>query len=265
MSAQDLTFSELHQATVSLVDDGPVGHWFRGTEVGRMFGEDVDRLRAVIAAAPAESSELGQVTADLAVEDAVHDDAIRFGDGVLENYEENHHEPALRVLAAEARAIVFPDGVSLVNKSYAEEAGRAASRDAVRTPEVRAKLARFAVVMAAGAPIDLDRWMDAVLQPSTRRLGALLARRDALSTDPSVPSAATLLNAKREFIALVVLIFSMFRRLDARLDGSGRIKLKAIKDAWQRHVSGATERATEARRRRAADAAAAPPVPRPGS
>jgi hypothetical protein len=214
-----------------------------------------------MAAAPAETSELGRVTQALADEDAFHDEAVRFGVGYLENIEDHHDQASERAAAQDLKSLLWPDGTSLVNKSYEEEAGRSAARDRVRTPEVRAKLERYSVPTSAGA-ISYDRWLDEVAQASANRLGAHLARRDALAAGAG-PSGAQLLNDKRSLVALVSLIFSNFRRLEPGFSETDRTKLKGLRDVWNEAVKRATDRANEARRRRAAAGPGAPPTPPP--
>ena len=258
MSAQDLSFAELISATQTLTGVGPIGEWWRANEVGRMFAPELDPLRVVIAAAPAESSELGRLVSELADEDAVHDQEVRFGDGLLALLGEQHWDAGVRADAQQLRALLFPDGARLTNKSYAEEAGRGAARQAVLTPDVRSKLALIPIATAAGGPANLDAWMTQNLQPSAERLGRLLAARTAAGSD-GTPSPAELLDAKRRFIALVTQMFAIYRTLDPRLSETDRVKLQAVKSTWTDAVRAATDRAT---RRRAARApvVATPPV-----
>lgn len=261
MSAQDLTFSELATATKPFVE-GPFSDWWRAdTTFGTVFVGEMDRLRGIVVTAPAESSELGRLTELIAEEDVVHDTGIRFGVGYFTAFGESYHDRAIRELAERMLALLFPDGVALVNKSYAEEAGRADARDLARTPEVRAQLARFPMPATEG-PANFDAWMDAVLQPSTRRLGALLAQRDSIDLDPAAPSAQELLNAKRALITLVQQIFANYRVVEDTLDENARTKIKAVHDLWNQHVRQASARAT-ARRRAAKSGTGAPPVTPP--
>jgi len=259
MSAQDLTFAELGTATATIAGSGPPGDWWRGSNVGRLFGAEFDARRAVIVRAPAESSEAGRIVNALAEEDAVHDREVRFGDGLLELIEEHHWVLSMRVDAAMLRALLFPDGVALVNKTYAEEAGRGAARGAMLTPEVRAKLALIPVLDEPGGVTNMEQWVDRHLQPSSARLGTLLAQRAAAASDGS-PTPAELLEAKRGFISVVTHVFATFRALDAQLSETDRVQVKAMKATWSDAVRVATERVARRRAARAAASVVVPPV-----
>lgn len=258
MSAQDMSFAELLTGTGAFAGDGPISSWFRASEVGRIFGPDLFAYREILARAPAESSEAGRLVLALAEEDEVHDENVRFGYGILEVVAESHWDAACRNDAAELQALLFPDGLGLTGKSYAEEAGRGAARRAVLTPAVKAKLARFSIVSPAGGPTNLDAWMETHLQASSDRLSALLDQRSRTATD-GAPSPAELLDTKRRFIALMNQIFSTFRILDGRLTDTDRNKLGAMKERWTDTVRSATERAKRRREARAA----IPVTPRP--
>lgn len=258
MSAQDLSFGEIITATELLAASGPIGDWWRGHEVGRIFDPDFQRDRAIIARAPSDSSEAGRLVIQLADEDAVHDREVRFGYGVLETAAEHHWDPDVRTIAEQLQALIFPDGVGLIGKSYAEEAGRGASRRAVLTPEVKAKLARFGIVTSEGGPGNLDGWMETHLQASSDRLSRLLAARTA-ATAAGAPTAMELLESKRRFVALMGQIFGTFRVLDGRLNESDRLKVKSAKKQWDDGVREATARA-EARRARRTPVSPAPAV-----
>jgi len=250
MSAQDLSFGEMITATQLMASaDGPVGTWWRASEVGRIFDYDFARDRAIIARAPSDGSEAGRLVMELADEDAEHDREVRFGYGVLETAAEHHWDPLVRTSATELQGLLFPDGIGLTGKSYAEEAGRGASRRAVLTPEVKAKLARFGIVSGEGGPSNLDGWMDSRLQASSDRLSALLAARTEAASS-GAPSPMELLESKRRFIALMNQIFATFRVLDGRMDESDKVKIKAIKSAWTDAVREATARADARRARR---------------
>lgn len=258
MSAQDLTFAEIVNATTWLTGAGPIGEWFRASDVGRIFSPELSATLLIIARAPAESSEPGRIVAALAEEDAVHRRDLHFLDGMLLTVAEHHYDAALRTDAAMLHALLLPDGVTLANRSYAEEAGRGAARAAVLTPEVRASLARLPVASPDGASANLDAWLTAHLQASAARLQALLDDRTRVGAD-SGPSPNEMLDAKRRFIAVLAQVFATFRTLDARLTESDRVKVAAIKAQWSDVVRAATARAVH--RRAVAHAAPATPAP----
>lgn len=258
ISAQDLSFAELISAKLTLTGVGPIGEWWRANEVGRMFAPEIDPLRPVLAAAPAESSELDRLVSELADEDAVHDQEVRFGDGLLALIGEQYWDASVRADAQQLRALLFPDGARLTNKSYAEggpgrrASGRAHARGA---QQARAHPHRH----ACGRARQPRRVMAQNLQPSSERLARLLTARTAAGSD-GTPSPAELLDAKRRFIALVTQMFAIYRTLDPRLGESDRIKLQTIKSTWTDAVRAATDRA--ARRRAARAAVVAPPPAR---
>lgn len=261
MSAQDLTFAEIITATTMMAGDGPPGRWWRESEVGRIFDPDFRVARDLIARAPSESSEAGRLLLNFAEADADHDEDVRFGHGVLDLTAQYHWDPAMRNEAAELKALFYPDGLLLIGKSYAEEAGRGVSRAAVLTPGNRARLARITIPQGLAptgptGPANLADWMDAEQQRSSARLAELVAARSRLGE--GVVSPTELLDTKRRFLALMKQIFSTFRILDARLTESDRVKLNALKDIWNDSVRSATERA---KRRREARPGTPAPTP----
>jgi len=258
-----MTFAELVSATATVAGGGPPGDWFRASAVGRVFAAQFDAQRAVIVRAPAESTALGRLMQELAEEDAIHDREVRFGVGLLEVIAEYHWHAETRVDAAMMQALLFPDGAALVNKSYAEEAGRGAARESVMSTEVRAKLATFPVPTPPGGPAEMNAWMDTNLQPSSANLGTLLAARGATATGDT-PTPAELLEAKRSFIATVTQIFATFRTIDSQLTPTDRVQLDAWRSSWSEIVRAATKRAAERRAARAR-AAAVPPPAGPGT
>lgn len=245
MSAQDLSFAELLGATAPLGIGGSHRAFFEGSRVGALYRDELDELRALIAPAPSRSLEDERITAELSATDADHDRQVRFADGLLAVHAEHHHDPSVRADAAELRALLFPDGALLVNRSYAEEAGRGAARDAALSPEVRARLARYAVGTIDGVGLSLATWIDEQLQVTTARLSELLAARTSVGAT-SGPTPAALLGAKRKLTALYTELLGTFRRDRTLSDADGR-QLDDVERAWRDAVQGATDRA--ARRR----------------
>src|SRR5690606_11038553 len=135
MSAHDLSFSQLVTATDPFVA-GDFATWWRAHHSGQMFAPSFDRHRSIIITAPIGSSEIARLTEELADEDTFHDGALRFGNSYLGAYA-HFHIVAVRNLARQMMALILPDGLALVNKSYEEEAGRYEAREKALTPEVR--------------------------------------------------------------------------------------------------------------------------------
>ena len=163
-----------------------------------------------------------------------------------------YYLPEVRDVARQMKALIMPDGIELVNKSLEEEVSRADARDVARTPEVRAILARFKMVEAEGGPPHFDAWLDEVLQPSTRRLGALVHERKRLLlvSGEGAPSAEALFNAKRGLIKLVRQIFASFA--EAELTAEDRAQVDAAQAVWDGEVNKATELGDARRRARKA-------------
>ncbi len=258
MSAQDLSFAELVTATKPFVS-GDFATWFRGEDIGKPFAAEIDDVRPLIVGAMTGSSEVDRLTEALAETDGEHDEALRFGDGLLTSYAEHYHVADVRDTARKMQALILPDGVSLVNKSYEEEAGRAQARDDVRTDDVRTQLARFRLVETDGGPANFDEWLDQVLQPSSKKLGELLDQRKRAALVDAGPTGEALLDAKRKLIALVRQVFATYDAIGGQLDDAARSNLAAARAVWDEEVRKAT--ANAARRRAARARGETPPDP----
>lgn len=256
MSAQDLSLAEILTATLAWTG-GPPGSFVRSSPISSPFIPHFDRLRARIAEAPPEDSELGRITAQLAQLDSDHDRFVRFAVEQLASYE-HHADHDVRSTAQSLKSALLPEGVSLVNRSYDEEAGRGEARAHVLSEAVANALKTFPI-----APVSARRTLDDViadLQRTSAQIGSLVQRRRALAADTSAPTATELLASKRQLIAVVEQVFQSFRMLNDSLDGTARNQVQSLTDAWERSVHDATARA---RRRRDGEPEA--PTPAPGS
>lgn len=248
MSAQDLSFSELATATEPFVT-GDFAIWWRAHPSGQMFAPGLDRQRSIIITAPIGSSEIARLTDELSEEDAFHDDALRFGYMHLSSYTHFHIED-IRQVARRMQALIMPDGLALVNKSYEEEAGRLEAREKALTPEVRDTLSKFKLVEWEDAPLTFLQWHEEVLQASTRRLAALLQERKRVALVSGGPSPEALLNAKRALIRIVGQIFAGFETAWDEIDPVGRAHVEAARTIWNAEVAKATAAANARRRAR---------------
>lgn len=250
MSAQDLSYSQLTTATEPFVV-GEFATMWRAHPSGLLFAPTFDRLRPIVIAAPAGSSELARLTDDITDEDAFHDNALRFGHSYLDAYK-YFHVAAVRNVARQMQALLMPDGTLLVNKSYEEEVGRYKTRADACTPEVRAILAKLKLIEWEGAPLTFEQWHDEVLQASTRRLGAQLEERKRIALVSGGPSPEELLNAKRGIIRIVDQTFAGFDTIAHDLDPATRTLVAGARAVWDAEVQKATGLADDRRRARKA-------------
>lgn len=264
MTAQAMSPRELLDATAGWApaaagaSAGPIRAFLESSGTAAMFLPMIDRFRAVLASEPADGTELARVTKQLGVADVDHDTQGRFIVGMLIAY--SHSSDAL--IAERANDIVlefFPDGLSFIKLSFAEEAGRAVARDALLTAANRALLAGFPIASSAGAATlegELAR-----LQALARALGELLRQRATLSSDGTLPSGQAVLDAKRELIRTVELLFQSWQALDGAglLDGTAQNYSKALRDDWHQRATTATRNA--AARRSGAPAVTPSPTP----
>jgi hypothetical protein len=218
------------------------------------FMAEFDSLRAVlVSSSRSDDAVLDRLTAQLEDVDATHDRLVRLALGAL-RLAPLLADAALAALGAELTAILLPDGLETIRKSYRDEAGLADPRAAALTPDVRGKLARFPIPSSGSARSLVDVFDE--LQAAARQLGALISQRDAASRGTG-PSAGELLDAKRKLIALVDHVLHTFHLLDARLDGTGHVNVNAARDSWDRAVHAATA-AANARRSGASEATSSP-------
>lgn len=245
MSAQDLSFSELLDATRGWSAE-PAGPFLAASPVSALFMVPFGRLRAMIAGASSGSSEVAQLTDELGFVDADHDEVVRFIVAYFAAFAHDDEE-AVAALAARLSTTVIPAGASLVRFSYADQAGRVAPRAAALTPDVRADLAQFALPPSRTLADKVDQ-----LQALATEMGELLDRRRALVGDGAGPSGMELLNARRELIALIEQVLQNARMLGGELDEAARAQFAALEGSWRTAVSAATARAAARRRARAA-------------
>src|SRR5690606_23294492 len=165
----------------------------------------------------------------------------------LSSYTHFHIED-IRQVARRMQALIMPDGLALVNKSYEEEAGRLEAREKALTPEVRDTLSKFKLVEWEDAPLTFLQWHEEVLQASTRRLAALLQERKRVALVSGGPSPEALLNAKRALIRIVGQIFDGFEATWEDIDPIGRAHIEAARTSRDAEVSSATS-ASDARLR----------------
>ena len=257
MAPRDLSISELLSAIEPFAAEGPTRTFFRASRVGLLYGDEFDELRAFIAPSPAQSVEEQRLTTELTQTDSDHDGHVRFGVDLLSAYAESHAEPRMRDTVAELKGLLFPDGVSLVIRSHADEAGRVAVRAAVMTAEVRAKMRMVPVGAFDGPPITFETWMDTVLQASAARIGSLLEQRNA-SARGTGPQPIEVLDRKRRLSSLVQELFGAFKR-DRTLDAAQKALVAAVEKRWDDAVSLATHNA-KTRRRNKGPSEPAPPA-----
>lgn len=129
----------------------------------------------LIAAQPPNDSEIAEITEELGLLDATHDDLLRAIDGRLASELELAGDEAARDALTRARTVLLPDGLSIVQRSYTEQAGEGALRAARVDPEVKAVLGRLSTYDG--------RTLDAIyerLQAVAAEIGALVKRRAEL-------------------------------------------------------------------------------------
>jgi len=240
MSAQDLSFGELGDATRAWTEE-PDATFLNTHPVSAPFMARFAALRALVTGATTGDSELAQLTEDLGIVDADHDEAVRFIVGFLAAFA-HYDDPEVAAAAKALLMLLIPEGAALVRMSYAEEAGRVEYRESVLTPEVRDQLAAFP--LPAGRTL-ADKLTQ--LQELATLVGSLLERRRKLEGAGTSPSGMDLLNARRALIALVEQIFRSFRMLGDELDDAARAKVKALEASWERAVRDATQRADRRR------------------
>jgi hypothetical protein len=252
MSAQDLTFAELLEATLAWVE-GPSAELLRTHPVSASFMPVVVKQREILAAAPPDSPELRRVMELLGEADDDHDEFVRFLVQFLRAFRHDD-DPKIVAAAAELLRLLFPDGAELVRKSFMEEAGRALAREKLATPEVRATLASFPLPNARTLETKFD-----TLQKLARQVGDLSAERDRLAGGVG-PSATELLAAKRRLIATVEQVLESFAMLEDTLDGATRTAVDELEDKWSTYVTNATQRAASRREMRKKRQASAEPI-----
>jgi hypothetical protein len=135
--------------------------------------------------------------------DPRHDDIVRGGYGLLTS--------AAFLLGGEEgaellklRDLLFPDGLSLILKTYRGEAGTAAQLEKRLTPEVRAQLASISVG-AKGQKKTLEHFVDELLAVGAK-LGALEDEKAILQPSPGEPgtgAGAALLAARNQWVRVV--------------------------------------------------------------
>jgi hypothetical protein len=245
MSAQDLTFSELLDVTRAWTED-PAAAFLAASPVSAPFMGRFQSLRALIGGASSTDAEVAQLTDQLGLADADHDEIARFIIAFFAAFA-YYDDEAIAQLAQRLAAAIIPDGGMLVRMSYADEAGRVAPRAAVLTAEVRAELATFPLPGSRTLADKVDQ-----LQARATELGTLLERRRALVGGAEGPSGEELLDARRALIALIEQLFQSYRMLAAGLDEAARQQVTALEASWTTAVSEATGRASSRRRARAA-------------
>ncbi|MFO0682565.1 MAG: hypothetical protein U0234_10960 [Sandaracinus sp.] len=259
MPAGLMNTKELLDATVSWAPAAnaaasPTRAFLESSPTASMFLPAIDRARALLASLPAEGGELARLTNELVELDGRHDARGRFIVLVLQAYT-HHPDEAIATKARDLLLLFFPDGLSFVNASYAEEAGLAVIRDELLTPARRAAFASFPTPGGG----TLDGQLD-LLQADARLIGVKINERAALGSDGSLPTPQAILDARRALIRNIQQVLSAWSQLDREhlLDGTAQNYTRAFRDQWNERVRTATANAAA---RRAAASDTTPVIP----
>lgn len=183
MALRSLSTEDIIRLTRDLLDtDGAARHALEANEITRAF---VPRIRQayddLLIAQPAAGLDRAKLMNEQAQIDARHDDLVRGIDSRIGAQLYFETDTATLDAYSELRSILLPDGLRLINASYADEAGAAPLR-AARVQKHHISLMRSIRCTADLALFDYYE----ELQRIAARLGELEKRRDALGEAGSV-------------------------------------------------------------------------------
>lgn len=183
-----------------------------------------------------------QYTEQLADLDREHDRCSRVLYRALEASADIAEDPVVADKCREAMGVLHPNGLSVNQLSYTEQAGNTMRVAQRVTPDLRPLLAMTTLV---GIPLDtvLDRWLAA-----GKKLGELQAERDTLNTDhdPNRVTPAILLDARNRWIGAANAFISALNTTDYTEEEKTAIlaHLRAVEaQAMKRRASGSAEAA----------------------
>lgn len=246
MGVQDLSISDLLDATRELWGGSTPGVWFRDHALARPFKDELSELREVLRRASLPGTEGARLIEALEAEDAQHDQYARYARGLLELTADHHSDPMIRQRAEQLSRVLFPGGTELTALDYEDAVERALARTAAMTPEVRLDLRSIPVPRTSESdPANLEAWMNLRLQASAMRVKMMLEASRRLVPSEG-PTPMELMAAKHRFIVLVQQMLTTIRTVKS-LEPHYRETLDRVREAWSRRVRDATARA-EARR-----------------
>lgn len=184
--------SKAHQAILASADLAPA--------MPRLTG--AHNLLATLAQPASEDPRVAAIMREESLLDARHDDIVRGGHGLLTGAAFLLGEAGAELL--KLRDLLFPDGLSLVLKTYRGESGSAAQLQKRLTPALRAQLASI-TVGAKGQQETLEQYVDELLAAGAK-LGALEDEKATLQPAPGEPGTgkgAALLDARNQWVRVV--------------------------------------------------------------
>lgn len=248
MNASVMTTAEILDAMVPWAPvahaaDSPTRAFLDSDSTARMFLPAIDRARALLASMPREDTAFARLTEELIALDARHDARGRFIVLALQAFT-RHLDEAIAKKARELLRLFFPDGVSFITASYAEEAGLAVVRAELLTPEHRGWFESFPMPGGGTLATQLD-----ALQDDARSLGAKATERGTLGSDGTVVTPQAMLDARRTIVRLVQRVMSNWAALEREglLDGTAVNYTHALRDGWNKRVKTATDNAVARR------------------
>jgi len=234
MSAQDLTNEEVIHFTQALITSGtPENAAIARSATARPYLTLLDTARGDLAQPLGSSPEIASITQQLLDEDIkVHDVLARALSFALDSGALLFPSPGIGAACGNAKRGLYPEGLMITRKSYAEEAGAAAQRQTLRDAVQFAPVWAIAFGTTTLGDV-LDRW-----NASARRLGDLHRQRAVLTGTQEDPTAADVLEARRRCLRIVDAIQNALR-----LEGVSADAVKTTFRAWEDAVHTATLRA----------------------
>ena len=195
---------------------------------------------ATLAQPAVEDPRLAEISKEEAALDPRHDDIIRGGHGLLTGSAFLLGDDGAELL--KLRDTLFPEGLSLTQRSYRGEAGSAAQLAKRLTPALRAQLAAI-VVGPKGEKKTLEQFVDELIAIGAQ-LGALEDEKGILQPAPGEPGAgsgAALLAARNQWVRVgnALVANSELAELDAETDKLIFGPLRAAEKAADRREGGA--------------------------
>ena len=194
---------------------------------------------ATLAQPAAEDPRLAAISKEEAVLDPRHDDIIRGGHGLLTGAAFLLGDDGVELLGL--RDTLFPEGLSLTQKSYRGEAGSAAQLAKRLTPALRAQLASIVVGPKSGKKT-LEQFVDELISLGAQ-LGALEDEKGILQPAPGEPGTGTgaaLLAARNQWVRVgnALVANSELAELDVETDKLIFGPLRAAEKAADRRETG---------------------------
>ncbi len=182
--------------------------------VAPFFTHLVEAHRALVETQPSSEGtvKLTEISEKEASVDADHDDCVRAIDLILSGFALCASSPEKSVELQHIRSILLPDGLSIVQRSYRDEAGQADLLDKRLDASTKAKLKKLPI--PGGNMLELvERWMG-----YARELGELESQRALLAQSClGKASAATAVAARNGWIRSVTALLSLlgFANIDS--------------------------------------------------